>query len=568
MADNALPNELIDTGNLPTVISAAGLAPTPPSVLRSMLVEIVARTNPGFTDNLPGTLIEDIVSTDTQALVMMDQARVEALNSLTPYGCNEFVLMLLGKVYGVPIGQPANTSVYAVFTGLPGFVIAKGFTVSDGVHQYVVQDGGICGADGVTPPLYCVSAAPGAWPVPAGTVTALITPPPTGFDLSVINVEPGVPASSAETATQYRSRVLRAGLAASQGMPRYLRTLLSNIPGVQDRLIGIQQAAAVDGGDWMIIVGGGDPYVVAYTIYQALFDITELIGSTTHVLGITNANPAVATTDLDHGLRAGDFFTYTSVNPTAYNGTYRVFSVPTLKTLTMGAAYPASALSAATWAGNVITFTTATAHLMASGGTPAISGCLPDGYNSIFPTCTVTGANTFTVSRIGNPGTITLLGQLNAGIAPFNGTGLPPYVSGGTITPNNRNLTVTITDYPDSYSITYVNPPLQQVTGTVTWNTSSPNYVLPASVAQLAAPALVDYINSINVGAPINVLQMSDAFQNAVISVLPPAFLSRLVFQISINGIGKAPNAGTHVITGDPQSYFYAQPADFNIVQG
>ena len=229
-------SEALETGNLPTVITSAGLTPTPPLDLRATLTQIVALTNPGYTADLPGTLIEDIASTDTQAMVMIDQARVEALNSLTPYGCNEFVLMLLGKVYGVPIGQPVNTAVFVTFTGLPGFVIGRGFTVSDGTYQYVLQDGGIIGKAaagstlGQSQPLYAVANLSGTWAVPAGTVTAMITPPPSDYPLGVINLEPGIPSSQAESATLYRSRVLRAGLAASQGMARYLRTLLSNVP--------------------------------------------------------------------------------------------------------------------------------------------------------------------------------------------------------------------------------------------------------------------------------------------------------------------------------------------------
>lgn len=665
---------IIGTGDLPTVITSSGLVPTPPAVLRAQLVQIVALTNPGYTANLPGTLIEDIASTDTQAMVLIDQARVEALNSLTPYGCNEFVLMLLGKVYGVPIGQPANTSVFVIFTGLPGFVIAKGFVVSDGTYQYIVQDGGVVGTDGRSPPLYCVANAAGTWAVPPGTVTLLVTPPPQGFSLSVINPEPGIPAQSAETATSYRSRVLRAGLAASQGMARYLRTLLSNVQGVQDRLIGIKQ---IDGGGWMIMVGGGDPVVVAYTIYQALFDISELVGSTIHVLGITQASPAVVTTDLNHAKVPGSDIVISNSNPAVYNGHYAVIASDTEKTFKLGTRYPADQITALSWAAigpptngaltqvatgalaaatyfvrstwvtatgetlpgaetslavainnvlrvaapaaaptlatgwNVYVSTAtgtetkqnavpialgtawqqpttglipgaalpaastagglATATFLSNTGVTAGSvfallGSVPAGWNGSGPAVTAV-ANTITFALPTNPGAATTFGQLQAGIANFNSTALAPYVNGAIIEPNDRNLSVSIVDFPDTYLIKYVVPPLQQVSGTVIWNTNSPYFVSPAAVAQLAAPALANYINSIVVGEPINLLRLGDAFQAAIVSVLPPTFLSVLEFHISINGIGTLPDAGSQIIEGDPQSFFFAQAADFSIVQ-
>ena len=182
-------------------------------------------------------------------------------------------------------------------------------------------------------------------------------------------------AIAAENATQYRSRVLRAGLAASQGMARYLRTLVSNVPGVQDRLIGIQQ---VSPSGWMIIVGGGDPYEVAYAIYMALFDISELVGSTIHATSISNANPGVVTTDLDHGYNYADPVTITGANPPGYNGTYAVLdATPPNRSIQLGTTYPADQLTALTWASGVVTATFLLPHGVTVGSTFAFAGCQP-----------------------------------------------------------------------------------------------------------------------------------------------------------------------------------------------
>src|SRR5437868_6226584 len=116
--------------DLPTVITAAGLQPQSPASLLAQLIAKIAATNPGYTANLPGSLVEDVSSTEVAGIAQCDSARVDLVNSLTPFGANDFLLTQLGNIYGVPIGEETNTSVFVVFTGSPSFVIAKGFTVS------------------------------------------------------------------------------------------------------------------------------------------------------------------------------------------------------------------------------------------------------------------------------------------------------------------------------------------------------------------------------------------------------------------------------------------------------
>lgn len=470
--------------DLPLVMKASGPQPRPPLDIWSTLLANVAATNPGYTANLPGVLIEDISSTDVAAVSLCDAAFVELVNSVTPYGANPFLLQQLGTLFGIQPGAASNTSVYVVFYGTIGFLIPKGFTVSDGVYQYVVQSGGIIGSSGETLPLYCVAAQEGSWAVPSGTVQELITSVPSTITLTCNNPETGTPGGDKETVSAFRSRVLEAYLASSQGMPRYLRTLVKNIPGVQARLVSVLQ---IPGSGWEVIVGGGDSYQVAYAIFTALFNVTDLQGSQLLVSGITQANPAVVTTTLDHQLTTG--------------------SVIRIK------------------------------HVV---GMTEI--------NNIDLTVTVISATEFSVG--------------------IDSTGYGAYVSGGVITPNPRNVTVNINDYPDVYQVTYVNPPQQAVAMTVTWNTISTNFVSPVVIAQLAVPALVDYVNSVIVGQPINVFDMNKIFQEAVAGVLPTQLLTRLVFEVSINGVGVSPTSGTGIIAGDPESYFLTNSGAITVVQG
>ena len=203
---------------VPLVMGASGAVPTSPVALRQTVEQNVAATNPDYTANLPGSLIEDVLSTQVGGLTQIDQARVDAINSVTPYGANAFVLSQLGQQLGIVQGAPTNTSVYVVISGTAGYVIPPGFIVSDGTYQYVIQSGGVVGTSGSTSQLYAVSTQSGSWAVPAGSVTQIVTSVASGYSLTVTNPEAGTPATSAESVESYRSRVLQGQQVTCQGV--------------------------------------------------------------------------------------------------------------------------------------------------------------------------------------------------------------------------------------------------------------------------------------------------------------------------------------------------------------
>lgn len=260
---------------LPLLFSASGPVPTPPATLNANLIALVSTYAPGYTAALPGILIGDMANTATGALVTLEQACVDAVNNVTPYAANAYVLAQQGAMLGVPQGTSTNGSVYEVFTGSPGYVIPPGFIIGDGTNQYAVQDGGIVGVGGTTTPLYCVATNSGTFAIPAGAVTTIITAVPLPYTLACTNPLAGVPATSAETIEAYRARVLQAQQVAMTGSPAFLKTLLQLIPNVSPRLVSV----IPNGVAWEVICGGGDPYLTAYAIYASGVNIGLLAGS-------------------------------------------------------------------------------------------------------------------------------------------------------------------------------------------------------------------------------------------------------------------------------------------------
>ena len=462
-------------------ITTAGAIPASPTDLLNAEIAAATALAPGLTANLPGSLVEDMASTAAGAVVIQDQAFVDLVNSISPATANPSILYQLGQVYGVEQGQGSNTSVYVVFTGLAGFVIPVGFTISDGTYQYTVQDGGIIATSGQSSPLYCLATVQGSWAIPAGTVTQIVTSVPAGFTLTVTNPDDGLPGLTAQTIASYQAQVMQAGMVTAQGVPTFIKAQLQKVIGVQARLISIRLIAT---NQWEIICGGGDPYEVGNAIFNSVPDISNLVGSTIAVTAITTANPGVVTTDLNHGYATGQVITIAGVTPTWFNNNYTI-TVLTEKTFSLG------------------------------------------------------------VTTVGHA-----------------------YVSGGVVTPNLRNITVSVDDYPDVYNITFVNPPSQTVEIVITWNTISTNLVSPTAVAQLTIPYIVDYINSIPVGQPINTYELQDAFQNAVEPIIPASQVSKIDYVVTINGVYTEPTAGTLLIYGDPESYFSTNSSLVTVVQG
>ena len=385
--------------SLPVVMTSAGVLPQTAASLHSQVIDGAIALDPGLTANLPGTLIEDIASTDTSALVLIDQAQVETVNSMTPYGCNLFILNQLGQIYGVQQGIGSNTSVYVVFSGTSGYVIPQGVIVSDGTYQYITQASGVISSGGTSGSVYCVATSSGSWGVPANSVTTIVSSVPASITLTVTNPNTGIPSSTGQTPEQYRTQVLDAGLVTCSGTPNAIRTALASVSGVQQNLISIRERS----NKWEVIVGGGDPYEVANAIFNSIGDPLTLIGSATTA----------------------------------------------------------------------------------------------------------------------------------------------------------RNQNITIYNTPDSYVITYVVPVQQEVTVEIDWKTTATNAVSNDAVQALATEPVRAYLNNLYPGQPINEYELQYIFQEAIVSLVPTPLLTYIDITVTIDGSVVPPSAGTGVVEGDPEGYFF-----------
>lgn len=402
----------MSSSELPLLFSASGPTATPPLTLYSALVTQVAASVPDYTANLPGSLIDDVAGTQVGGLAMYDQARVDAVQSVSPVTANPYVLAQQGQQFGIPLAGESNGNALEVFSGTPGYLIYQGFIVGDGTNQYVVQDGVTIGTGGTSPPTEVIATSPNVFPIPAGAINQIITSVPGGITLTCTNPEAGVPGTGApQTIESYRATIVQAYQFQLQGAPSVIRTLLLQVPGVSSRLISILS----NGTKWEVVVGGGDPYQVAAAIYQGVSTPGLLVGSST---------------------------------------------------------------------------------------TP-------------------------------------------------------------------RNITETIIDGNDSFDVVFVNPPQQEVTWAITWNTTLTGFTAAAAVNQFIIQTVQAYTNGIIVGQPINLLVVTEQIQEAISSVLAPVNLTTLIFVVKYSGTTQSPTAGTSIIPApDNETSLYSGPSDVTAAQG
>lgn len=263
--------------------NGTGPQPTPPDTLYQTLITNVEEAQPGYTANLPGTLIDDIVSTDIGALVSIDQARVDAVNSVSPLAANSYLLGQLGQQFGIAQGAAQNTSAYVVFSGLAGAVIPAGTTVSDGTYQYLTQSATVIASTGSSQSVLVVSNQSGSWSIAAGAITTVVTIFPSNYNLTVTNPATGTPGSAAQTTESFRAQVFQNFNRVAQGVPGYITANLINVSGVNPILVSVQ----AEGTGWKVLTAGGDPTAMAGAIYLSVLDISTIVGSSDSSLNTT-----------------------------------------------------------------------------------------------------------------------------------------------------------------------------------------------------------------------------------------------------------------------------------------
>ncbi|QCE32954.1 hypothetical protein FAI41_04720 [Acetobacteraceae bacterium] len=127
------------------------------------------------------------------------------------------------------------------------------------------------------------------------------------------------------------------------------------------------------------------------------------------------------------------------------------------------------------------------------------------------------------------------------------------------------NVTASVVDGQDQYNIQYVRPAQQKVTVNITWGITLINAVDPNKLAQLAAPPVSDYINSLYAGQPISLAGVKQAFLSAFEQISDVSQLSVYAAKIFIDGVEQPTPQGDELVYGDSEAYFVTSPDNISI---
>jgi hypothetical protein len=269
---------------------------------------------------------------------------------------------------------------------------------------------------------------------------------------------------------------------------RFIRTLLAQVPGVNPQQIGVQQSTA------------GTPLAPPTQTAASTATTGGTIAANTYYLVVTAEN---------------------ALGETVASNEESITTTGTTSTITANFALPSGATGGKLYVGtatgleNVVTNFGAVSTLTITA-IPTLSGT---------PPTSNTTANTagfrVIVGGTGDP--------YEVANAILQSVADPTDLTGSAVS-STRNVRVSVSDYPDTYSIVYVVPPSQTVTMVVTWNTSLSNFAGGGTFQALVAPIIAQYVSNLAVGAPINELEMTYLFQQAVAAQIDQNLITRLVF--------------------------------------
>ena len=61
---------------------------------------------------------------------------------------------------------------------------------------------------------------------------------------------------------------------------------------------------------------------------------------------------------------------------------------------------------------------------------------------------------------------------------------------------------------------------------------------------------------------------MANVFKESIKDIIDTDLITRLIFAVSINGVGVSVDSGTHIYSSEPESYFYAAQGSMTINKG
>lgn len=254
-------------------LTSSGAEVTPINDIYQGVLDNAINKSPGVAVDMPAELVSAMVQTTAYGIKQAADYYALAVNTFSPYGLNEFMLLAQGAQMGFVLNEFNRTSVVVKFLGVNGVNIPQGTLVSDGTYQYQTAYAGIVSGGFVE--ILCYATTDGSWAVPAGSVIYIISSFDVSYGLTCTNLLDGTPSSGSETIPQYRVRVLTGLQVNAIATVPYLKSLLWGL-GIPQRLVSIDSNIT-----HVYVDESANEFNVANAIWQSGVNIDVLAGTTT-----------------------------------------------------------------------------------------------------------------------------------------------------------------------------------------------------------------------------------------------------------------------------------------------
>lgn len=248
----------------------AGVVSRTPEEIRASLIAEAENKLTGF-NAIPAELRTDLIESSVIIMSQMEELGVDLFNSIAPQYANDIMVKEFGESFGLQMKKESYSSVVITFYGRAGTVVPKGTQVqsADGVMTF-----GTTRSIAILPSgeysVLCESLESYTVPIMPNTITVLVSTITNITRITNLNI--GTNGLPAETIEQYRARVQDRMRSNRMGSVVYAISKLAVINGVENRLTNIRYQVKnindVITSSVECVVGGGDDYEVAFTLFE------------------------------------------------------------------------------------------------------------------------------------------------------------------------------------------------------------------------------------------------------------------------------------------------------------
>lgn len=255
-----------------TNFTSAGYVKRTPEEIKKSLASYMTQNNSSYGD-YTSDIQNDLLDTSVAEISEIENICAGIANSFSPAfdGCNDFIWEQQAASLGLKYKNESKSKVLLKFAGPAGLYIPQGSEVSNGFKTDSSLTLDTTGVGTVT-----ASSEEDAI-FAKGTINEVKTL--ISDELTVTNPSTSIAFQPEETSKELKLRAQRLLRSPRKGSLDYALNRLTEIPGIQERLVNFNFEATALNRGIEVIVAGGNSNEVATAIFDSFFDIGNIVSA-------------------------------------------------------------------------------------------------------------------------------------------------------------------------------------------------------------------------------------------------------------------------------------------------